>query len=322
MQKDDIILIKKYLKKASNVFIMGHKNIDLDAFGASIGLCCYASVSKKESYLIIDDKKTEKTVQKTIDYYKDELNIVNGKEAKDIINSKSLLIIVDTSKKSLFQNSDIIECFEKVIVIDHHNFGNDSIYGDNIVMINDTSVSSTCEMLVKMLDYDNYLLPSDVATTLLSGIVLDTNNFVIRTGVDTFYAAYYLTKCGASAKEVQYLLKEDIKEYIEMQKVITEVKVIKKIAISKGLQTKIYRREDLAKIADTILLFKNIEASFVIGKTEFGIGISARSMGEINIGEVLEDFGGGGDNHEAATIITDKSLNEVVEMVLKRARKI
>ena len=322
MQKKDFLFIKKQIKKASNIFIMGHKNIDLDAFGASIGFYCYASLNKKKAYLVIDDVDIERSVETNINYYKNKVNIIKGVSAKKMINEKSLLIIVDTNKKSLLQNQKILEQFKKIIVIDHHNIGVDTVEGDNVVMFNDTEASSACEILVKMLDSDNYLLPSDVATTLLAGIVLDTNNFIIRTDMDTYYAAYYLAKCGADSKEVQYLLKEDINEYIEMQKVITEVKVVKKVAISRGLQTKTYRREDLAKIADIILLFKNIEASFVIGKVENGIGISARSMGEINVGEILEKFGGGGDNHEAATIIEDKGLNDVVDMVIKKAKKL
>lgn len=321
MYKDDFLFIKKQIKKASNIFIMGHKYIDLDAFGASLGFYCYASLNKKNAYIIIDDKKLEKSVQTNIDYYKNRINIIKSLSAKEMIDNKSLLIIVDTNKRSLLQNSDILELFANIIVIDHHSIGTDSIGEERAIIINDVEASSTCEMLVSMLNNDNYLLPSDVATTVLAGIVLDTNNFVIRTDENTYYAAYYLAKCGADSREVQYLFKEDIKEYIEMQKVITEVKIIKKIAISKGLQTKMYRREELAKIADTILLFKNIEASFVIGKTDSGIGISARSMGNVNIGEVMEEFGGGGDCHEAATLIKDASLNDVVEKVVKRAKK-
>ena len=186
----------------------------------------------------------------------------------------------------------------------------------------DASASSTCEIITGLFEYENYVLEPTVATTILAGIVLDTNNFIIKTDKETYHAAYYLAKCGADSRGVQYLLKQDIKEYVEMQKVITEVKVIKKIAISKGLQTKVYRREDLAKIADTILLFNNIEASFVIGKIDNGVGISSRSMGNINVGQIMEEFGGGGDNHEAAAKITDRSLNEVFSEVTKKAKKL
>lgn len=322
MQIKDFALIKKKIKKSSNIFIMGHKSIDLDAFGAALGIFCYASVNKKDAYLVIDDKKMEATVKRAISGYKEQINIINGKNVNDLVDSKSLLVIVDTTKTSLVQNSDILSLFNDIVIIDHHNMGNNTISGENVLIFNDVQASSTCEIIVKMLDSDGYSIPGDIATTLLAGIVLDTNNFIIKTDVDTYYAAYYLAKCGADSRQVQYLLKEDIKEYIEMQKVITEVKVIKNIAISKGLQTKIYRREDLAKIADTILLFKNIEVSFVVGKTSEGIGISARSMGNIKVGEILETLGGGGDDYEAATIIFDKNLNEVVDLIIKTAKKI
>ena len=239
-----------------------------------------------------------------------------------LLDDKSLLVIVDVNKKSLLQNSEVLEKFKNIIVIDHHGVGIDTINIPQAHLFIDTSASSTCEIITGLFEYENYVLEPTVATTILAGIVLDTNNFIIKTDKETYHAAYYLAKCGADSRGVQYLLKQDIKEYVEMQKVITEVKVIKKIAISKGLQTKVYRREDLAKIADTILLFNNIEASFVIGKIDNGVGISSRSMGNINVGQIMEEFGGGGDNHEAAAKITDRSLNEVFSEVTKKAKKL
>ena len=131
------------------------------------------------------------------------------------------------------------------------------------------------------------------ATLLLSGIVLDTNNFTLKTNSETYYAAYYLSSMGASTKKVQYLLKQDLKEYIERQSLITNVDIIdKRIAIAKGNPYTIYRREDLAKIADTLLFFNDIEASFVIAKsTSKTIAISARSMGNFNISNILTPLG-------------------------------
>lgn len=322
MKVKEYDFIKKMINKASNVFIMGHKNIDLDAFGATLGIYCYVSNSKKKAYIILDDKKLEKSVKKALETFNDKVNIIKSKDVEGLYNKDSLLVIVDTNKPILFQNSDIVEHFRKVIVIDHHNLGSNSISSDEAHIFTDTEVSSTCEIITNMLDYHKYLIDPDVATVLLAGIVLDTNNFVIRTKVGTYYAAYYLSECGADSKEVQYLFKQDIKEYIEMQKVITEVKVVKNIAISRGLQTRVYRREELAKIADIILLFNNIEASFVIGKVTGGVAISARSMGNICVGPILEGLGGGGDDHEAATLIKDKSLNQVFEEVVKLSRKL
>ena len=301
---------------------MGHKDVDLDAFGAAIGKCCYAFSKNKTSYIILDDKKLETSVKKVIEQYSKSLNVIKSKGIDELLDDKSLLVIVDVNKKSLLQNNEVLEKFKNIIVTDHHGVSIDTINIPQAHLFIDTSASSTCEIITGLFEYENYVLEPTVATTILAGIVLDTNNFIIKTDKETYHAAYYLAKCGADSRGVQYLLKQDIKEYVEMQKVITEVKVIKKIAISRGLQTKVYRREDLAKIADTILLFNNIEASFVIGKIDNGVGISSRSMGNINVGQIMEEFGGGGDNHEAAAKITDKSLNEVFSEVTKKAKKL
>lgn len=321
MQKKQFKAIKKKMKKSSNIYIMGHKGIDLDAFGAALGIYCYASHLKKTASIVIDDKKIESSVSKAIMSFKEKVNIIKSSEINEKYDDDSLLVIVDTNKQYLLQNSKVLDKFNNIIVIDHHSISDTSISNAKALTFIDTNYSSTCEMITKMLINDNYYIDSEVATMILAGIVLDTNNFIIKTDKDTYYAAYYLSECGADSKKVQYLLKQDIKEYINMQKVITEVEVIKNIAVSRGLQTQTYRREDLAKIADTILLFSNIEVSFVVGKIEGGIGISARSMGNIDVGKILENFGGGGDNYEAAAKITDKSLNEVFDLVVKHSKK-
>jgi c-di-AMP phosphodiesterase-like protein len=152
----------------------------------------------------------------------------------------------------------------------------------------------------------------------LSGIVLDTCNFTVKTNSNTYQAAYYLTENKADPKKVQYYLKQDIKDYIVRQKVITEVKVMKdKYAVSVAPAKIKYKREELAKIADTLLQFNNIEASFVLGnRIDGGIGLSARSEGLVNVGNIAEMLGGGGDNHDAAAQIKDKTLTEVEEELI------
>lgn len=315
--------IEKNIKSASNIFIMGHKDIDLDSFGSSLGLYCYASYNNKKCYIIIDDIKLELSSKKVIDMYQEKININKSSEILSLINKKSLLIIVDTNRKFLLQNPNLMEKFSNIIVVDHHDISDNSINISKNNKFIDTNISSTCELVTNMLKNDKFIVDSGIATVLLAGIVLDTNNFILKTNAATYYSAYYLSKYGADPKKVQYLLKQDIKEYIERQKVITEVKVIKNVAISKGLINKIYRREDLAKIADTILLFNNIEASFVIGKIDKNsVGISARSMGNIDVGEIMENFGGGGDNHEAASKIENQTLDVLTDEIIKLSKKI
>jgi len=156
----------------------------------------------------------------------------------------------------------------------------------NAEIIDDSKVSSTCEMITSLIEFYDVELDSYYATILLSGIVLDTNNYTLNTSAETYYSSYYLASLGASAKKVQYLLKQDINEYTERQKLMADIETIDdKIAFTRASANTIYRREDLAKVADTLLFFNNIEASFVIGKIgKDTIGISARSLGNYDIG--------------------------------------
>ncbi len=308
--------IKRCINKASNIFIMGHRDIDLDAIGSCYGMYQFAKKSNKDTFIILDDKKLELGVKKVLEKTRDNYTIVKSKDIKDKIVKKSLLIILDTNKEYLLQNEKLLEKFKEVLIIDHHGLGESSIkFGLKVI---DQNTSSVCEMIAELLEYNKIQIGSELATVILSGIVLDTNNYVLKTTANTFKASYYLSKNGADMMYVQYVLKQDLKEYIERQKVITEVKLIKNIAVSKGRYREIYRREDLAKIADTILLFNGMEASFVIGRVDKNtIGISARSMGNIDIGKILEQFGGGGDTHEAAARISNMTLKEVDKEVIK-----
>ena len=189
-------------------------------------------------------------------------------------------------------------------------------------MINDTEVSSTCEMITELIEFYDVEIESYYATVLLAGIVLDTNNFTLKTNPETYYAAYYLSSLGASAKKVQYLLKQDIEEYTERQKLLAGIETINgRIAITKATPYTIYRREDLARVADTLLFFNNIEASFVIGKIgKDTIGVSARSLGNYEIHKILEKIGGGGSDYNGAAKFEDTTISNV-EKLLKNTIK-
>ena len=189
-------------------------------------------------------------------------------------------------------------------------------------MINDNKISSTCEMIANLIEFYDVELESYYATILLSGIVLDTNNFTLNTTAETYYTAYFLASLGASAKKVQYLLKQDIGEYTERQKLLSAIETINgNIAFTKATANMHYRREDLAKVADTLLFFNNIEASFVIGKLNKNtIGISARSLGNYDISKILEKLGGGGDTTSGAAVFQDTTISKV-EQELKKLLK-
>ena len=315
--------INKALRKAKTVFLMAHRDLDLDALGSSIGMNLILKRKKKKCFIIIDDKTHEPGVEKVLRELEGCINIIKSEQIEEKMNknnNKNLLIILDTNKSELVQSQEALKKFDKKIVIDHHDVGKTTIKDATLII--DNKVSSACEMIASLIEHYDVEIDSYYATILLSGIVLDTNNFTLNTTSETFYMSYYLTSLGASAKKVQYLLKQDLQEYTERQKLMSAIETIDgNIAFTKATPHTKYRREDLAKVADTLLFFNNIEASFVIGKIgKDTIGLSARSLGNYNIGKILEKLGGGGDTFNGAAKFEKTTISKV-EQELKKLIK-
>ena len=312
--------LNKAIRGSKNVFLMAHKDLDLDALGSCIGLSTILGQKKKNCYIIIDDKNHELGVEKVLRELEGCIKIIKSEEVDRYLYpklSKNLLIILDTNKTDLVQSKDILKKIEKKVIIDHHDTSKTTIKG--ALTIIDNEVSSTCEMIAELVEHYDVELEPYYATVLLSGIVLYTNNFTLKTTAETYYAAYYLSSLGASAKKVQYLLKQDIMDYTERQKLLADIQTINnRIAFTKATPYTIYRREDLAKVADTLLFFNNIEASFVIGKIgKDTVGISARSLGNYNISKILEKLGGGGDTYNGAARFEKTTISKVEQMLKK-----
>lgn len=324
MKFTDIKTIKKKIGKSKKIFLMAHKNLDLDAISSCIAMSYLLKKINKDSYIVIDDTTNELGVEKILHEIDGSYEIITSQKVKEKLHKnkrKNLLIILDTNKKDLVQNKEVLDYFDKKIVIDHHELGKNSIY-DGYQII-DVECSSASQMVVQILNEYKVDINSYLATLLLSGIVLDTNNFTLNTNEETFYSAYYLTVFGASIKKVQYLLKQDINHYIEQQKLLTNIEIINdKIAIAKGTPYAIYRREDLARIAETLLFFNNIELSIVIGKiNKNDVGISARSFGNVDVEELMTKLGGGGNKQYGAALIENKKISEVADKVKKELKE-
>lgn len=308
--------LRKIIKKHEVTFIIGHKNLDLDAIGSALGMSYIVKKFHREAYIIVDDETFEPAVEKIINQTS-KINLIKSTDIDKKKRQKNLLIIVDTNKSVLLSNKNLLDQFEDIIVIDHHQPGENSIQKGKILI--DTDSSSTCEIVTELIYYYGIKLEPEVATAILGGIVLDTNNFVVKTRAKTYFAAYHLTTFGADPQKVQYYLKQDIKDYIIRQKVIVDVEIVnEKYAITTGDESIKYKREELAKVADTLLQFNGITASFVIGNTVDGtVALSARSEGKVDVGLIAEQLGGGGGACEAAAQLEKTSIKELKKKLYK-----
>lgn len=317
-QLKKIVLKETLLSK--NVFLLGHTNIDLDAFAAMAGFSLITKKFRKKTYLIIDDRDIESSTKEALLKVRKTLNIITSKEAYEKLNDKSLLVILDVNKAKLLSDSTIINKFNKIIIIDHHTKTKETINVENVFI--EENASSTCEIVTSLLNKIRVKLPKSYATILLGGIALDTNNFMYKMTRKTFYHCYYLSSKGADINEAQMLLKQNLEEYVNRSKMIANTKIDGEIAIARGQKGKIYKSQELAKTADLLLEFKGIKNSFCIGYLDKNlIGVSARSVNKINAGKLMEKFGGGGGKNEAAARIENSSIKKVEEQILEMLKK-
>ena len=294
--------ITKELIFSKEVFLVGHNNIDLDAFASMAGFSLLAKRYKNKVYLIIDDQKIETSTKLAMSKMTSKIKIINLKEAKDLITNKSVLFILDTNKLSRVCIKNLISEFKSVTVIDHHTKTPDTIKDANLYI--DEKATSTCEIVAELLYRFRIKVPKTFATIMLGGIVLDTNNFMYKMTRKSFYYCYYLSTKGADVTEAQLYFKQDLEDYVDRSKMISNTQIMDEVAITTGQKGKIYTPQDLAKTADILLEFKGIKTSFAIGYiAKDKVGISTRSIKTINAGKLMEEFRGGGNKTEAAAVI-------------------
>ena len=310
--------LRDLIQDSDQVFIMGHKNPDMDSIGASVGVRKMAKMNDVKGYVVINFDELNGSVTRLMneieqksDFYE---HFLTPEEASAKMTDKSLLVIVDTHKPNLVIDPSVLKKAEKVVVIDHHRRSEDFIENPMLVYM-EPYASSTAELVTELLEYQPKREKINMleATALLAGIIVDTKSFTLRTGARTFEAASYLRTNGADTILVQRLLKEDIDTYIERSKIVQTVEFVKQgVAIAKGENLKVYDSVLIAQTADILLTMKDVGASFVIAHRSDGlIGISARSLGEVNVQLVMEKLGGGGHLTNAACQIEAHSIDEV-----------
>ncbi|EOR25756.1 hypothetical protein A499_03853 [Niallia nealsonii AAU1] len=310
--------LKELVLESDKVIIMGHKNPDMDAIGAAIGIHKVAQMNQKEAYIVINFQEIDTAVRRLMEEIKKQESLftkfITPDQALEIATGDTLLVVVDTHKPSLVIEEHLLNKIEDVVVIDHHRRGEEFIENPLLVYM-EPYASSTAELVTELLEYQPKSVKIEMleATALLAGIIVDTKSFTLRTGARTFDAASYLRGQGADTVLVQKFLKEDIENYVKRAKIIENVQFYKEgIAIAIAKEEEAVDGVLIAQTADTLLTMDGIIASFVIApRGETMIGISARSLGEINVQIIMESLHGGGHLTNAATQLSNMPMEEV-----------
>jgi len=302
------------LGDASKVFVMGHKNADFDSVGAAIGVCCLARAKRKTARIVIDMESN--LAQSTIDLvsklpeYKDVF--ISEQEAILEADSKTLLVVVDTSRPDKVESEPLLLSCTRIAVVDHHRRA--ANYIDNAVLnFHEPYASSTSELVTEMMQYlvDRDGMLRAEAEALLAGIVLDTKGFSINTGSGTFDAAAFLRRAGADAAAVKGLLQTDIVTATARYDLMRGAEIYKDgiaLASSSEVQSKI----SIAQAADELLNIKGVHTSFVAAHDGDTVFVSGRSIGRVNVQLILEKLGGGGSQSTAGLQAHGKSVEQVV----------
>ncbi len=312
--------IAEIIADSDNVLIMGHRFSDFDSFGSSVGMLSIAERFLKPVHIVIDERNT--LAGPLVNLFKEEndaLKLVHPSKVEELLTDNTLLIITDTHKQAFTESPALVDKVKKVMVIDHHRKSVGYIE-DTVMFYHLPGSSSASEMVAEIAQYvDNEpVLDRFVSTSLLSGIMLDTRNFILRAGVRTFEAAAYLRSRGANTVECKKLFSNDMGLFRNRNTVIDIAQEYKKCAISVVENEFEGIRLVTSQAADEMLNIEGIKASFVVFSQGGGINISARSYGEINVQLIMENLGGGGHQTMSACQLGDITLEEA-EKILKNA---
>ena len=314
------------IKNSSNVLIMGHTNMDMDALGSCLGIKAICDRVNTPSKVVVDLKATENKTRAAITslFNKDELGelIVSGKDSLGLVENDTLVVVCDVHIPSMVMYPQLLEKTNKIVVIDHHRRAEEYIESPVFNYI-DPAASSASELIAEFIRFSSISprieLNPTFATIMLSGIFLDSSFYKSKnTGIRTFEASTILKEFGADNSIADDLLKDDYEEYVETSSIVQNIKTIEYgVVYAIANPDRIYDTSSIAKAANTCLSMKEVHAAFVIGKTSNReIKISARSDGLVNVSLLCEKLGGGGHFTSAAATFLKSDLNEVEKLLL------
>ena len=307
--------LMELIGQSSEVFIMGHKNADLDSVGAAMGIGCLCRKKNKKAYIVLDLERNAsgKLVEEILQVPEYRDIFISGQEALLRCDNHSTLIVVDTNRPAQVECEPLLESIQKVCVVDHHRRAAD--YIDPVVVnLHEPYASSASELTTELLQYA--VDPADIlpieAKSLLAGICLDTKSFNVRTGERTFEAAAFLRRLGADTVDVKKLMQSDLQHTVAKYDIIKAASIYRPelaIAALDASTTRVLA----AQAADELLNIAGISASFVLYPDGDTVIISARSLGEVNVQMILEPLGGGGNTATAGAQVKETTVGEVME---------
>ena len=312
--------LKDLMEEASDIIVMGHQFPDMDAIGGCLGIRRIAKMNQKKAWIVTNENQFSHDIHKLMDVIREQKDlredIITPEEALEKLTPNTLVILVDVSRPVIAAAPELLEKANKIVVIDHHRRSQDFPKNPVLVYI-EPYASSTGELITELFEYQNNYAESIQpieATAMLGGIIVDTRNFTLRTGSRTFDAASYLKSVGADTILIQRLLKENVETYLLRSHLLNSLILLdNNIGIVQGEENHTYPTVVAAQTADMMLSMENIDASFVVTKREDGrIGISGRSLGNKNVQRVMEKMGGGGHFSNAATQLSDTTIEEAV----------
>ena len=304
--------LSRLMEEASHIYVMGHRYADLDTIGAAAGICCIARKLGKSANIVLGDgpNASVRLLDRLCVLPEYAETLLSPAEAAARADQNSLLVIVDTNRPEQVEDRAMLECCGKIAIIDHHRRA--ATYIENPVMsYYEPAASSACELTAEIMERlldDEDILPEE-ADAVLSGIVMDTKNFTIRTVERTFAAAAYLQRCGADTTRVKLLLQNGMEETLERYEILRTAKIYRGVAVA--VPTTPQNRVVASQAADELLNIHDVTASVVIYPTAAGdIDLSARSIGSINVQVLLEELGGGGNKSAAGAQLGGVTLRD------------
>lgn len=305
------------MEQSSRIFIMGHKNPDMDSFGAAIGIARLAKSVGKDAYILLSEYN-ETMIDMVSDAKKTgEYEFVTGERAIGLIEKNSLAVVVDTHRRMLVESAELIDNVDRLAIIDHHRKAED-VFANPSLSYLESYASSASELVTEILQYrlGKKSLSRFEADVLMAGIMLDTNRFAVKAGVRTFEAASWLRRAGADLSRVRRYFQESPENFINRANGIVNARILENgIAMSTCDAQTINTQIVNSQIADELLTIKGTRASFVAGRNEEGVTVvSARSLGNMNVQTIMEHFGGGGHMNTAGTK-TDLAPEEILQQI-------